>query len=490
MTNYRFYYDESEHSRAISKATIKAKEFYDGFIVAITGWEEDYEPELEKRYLSFERKFLSPDSKELKSTAIASRQLRYGFATLSKANISLIEGLLGALNEQTLLYYSHVSKVEFLVRQLFGSPHNFQYLDSNPMLYSITKALVTYRPIGVFESLDKSPKEILDAIRAFLIERIELDRRNEKLKSSEIEQFSVLLNTVNTIDPPRTIKWDYSMPLKGFSAYLKERNINDYVLTIDKETATASTAKALGFHSVCEEDSKLCFGIRTADMTAGLLAKLMKAIRNDLSYPDAKSTVEKKLLNERWFRIDNRRLALYKSLRKVLKENDRSWFKTYAGAYSDDLVMLMSLIDYFNGYESAEELSSHKGTHGERFNTLACQRLCEHFGNMGWFQAPLPFQVVDSDTAEPITLPYDGKPTLLPVGPQPKTYLVLSATINPLLESPLITIKEGTQTSVYRLPVELAGWVRSLTMNGNERGPFPLLIRFQTVDGVCRADIL
>lgn len=113
MTNYRFYYDESEHSRAISKATIKAKEFYDGFIVAITGWEEDYEPELEKRYLSFERKFLSPDSKELKSTAIASRQLRYGFATLSKANISLIEGLLGALNEQTLLYYSHVSKVEF-----------------------------------------------------------------------------------------------------------------------------------------------------------------------------------------------------------------------------------------------------------------------------------------------------------------------------------------------------------------------------------------
>lgn len=59
-----------------------------------------------------------------------------------------------------------------------------------------------------------------------------------------------------------------------------------------------------------------------------------------------------------------------------------------------------------------------------------------------------------------------------------------------MLENPLIAIKEGAQTNIYRLPVELAGWVRSLTMNGNERGPFPSLIRFQTVDGVCRADIL
>lgn len=206
MAKYRFYYDESEHSRAISKATIKAKEFYGGFIVAIIGWEEDCESELEEQYFSFERKFLSPNSEELKSTAIASNQLRYGFATLSKANISLIEGLLGVLDEQHLLYYSYVSKVEFLVRQLFGNSQNFQYLDSDPMLYSITKALVTYRPAGVLESLDKSPKEVLDAIRSFLIERIKLDRRNENLKSLEIEQFAVILNTVNAIDPPRAIK--------------------------------------------------------------------------------------------------------------------------------------------------------------------------------------------------------------------------------------------------------------------------------------------
>lgn len=280
------------------------------------------------------------------------------------------------------------------------------------------------------------------------------------------------------------------MPLKGFSAYLKERNINDYILIIDKENTTASTAKALGFRTVREEDSKCCFGVRAADMIAGLLAKLMKAIRNDLSYPDTKSTVEKNLLNERWFRIDNRRLALYKSLRKVLKENDQSWFKTYAGTYSDDLVVLMSLIDYFNGCESAEELSSRKGTHGERFNVLACQRLCEYFSNMGWFQTFLPFQRVGSDVAGPITFPDDGKLALLSVGPQPKTYLVLSVAADPLLRAPLIVVKEGSGTAAYRLPVELAGWGWSLLMDGNESRLFPSLVRFQTVDGICRAEIL
>lgn len=388
MARYRFYYDESEHSREINKKTITADEFYDGFVVAIVGWKEDYEPALEERYLAFEKRFLSPNSKELKSTAISRKQLQYGFRSLNKENLALIEGLLEILDEQTLLYYSYTSKVEFLVKQLFGSPRNFQYLDPDLMLYSITKALVTYMPTEVLASLDKSTRDMFDAIHSFLIKRIEADRRNEKLKFSEIEQFAAILNTMKTSDPPRTIKWDYTMPLEGFLAYLGEREIGNYALIIDKEESTAETAKALGLRSVCERDSKDCFGIRIADMIAGLVAKLMKAIRNDLKYTDMESTVNKSLLDESWFTIDDRRLELYKSFRKVLKENDRSWFKACAGAYSDDLVLLMSLLDYFNEYESAEELSKHQGMHGELFNALACQELCEHFGKMGWAQIP------------------------------------------------------------------------------------------------------
>lgn len=490
MTRYRFYYDESEHSRVINRKTIIDSGFYDGFVVAITGWEEDFDPALEERYLSFERQFLSPSSEELKSTTINPKQLQHGFVSLNKTNLTLIEGLLSILDEQTLLYYSYASKIEFLVRQLFRSTRNFLYLDPDSMVYSITKTLVAYKPVEVLESLNEGPEKTLESIRSFLIKRIGIDRENERLKFSEIERFSVILNTLNAADPPQNINWDYTLPLEGFSTYLRERNIDDYVLTIDKEATTADTAKNLGLHHVQEGDSKLFFGIRIADMVAGLIAKLMKAIRKDLKYPNEESTVEKNLLNERWFAIDDRRLALYKSLHRVLKENDQSWFKACTGAYSDDLVVLLSLVDYFNGYESAKELSEHYGMHGVLLNTLACQQLSDHFGNMGWPQVPLSPQENEVGIATPSNLPSDGKPSPLPVGTRPITYLVLSTAIDPLLDTPLAVVEKESRTITYRLPVELMGWARFLMAPVNEIGLLPSLVRFQMVDGVCRADIL
>lgn len=490
MAKYHFYYDESEHSRTINKKTITADEFYDGFIVAITGWEEECEPAIKERYLAFERKFLSPDSKELKSTAINPGQLRHGFASLNKTNLALIEGLLDILDKHIFLHYSYTSKVEFLVRQLLGNSRNFRYLNSDSMLYSITKALVTYRPAEVFESIDKNPEDILEAIRSFLIKRIRIDRENEELKSTEIGRFSAILNTINAIDPPRTIKWDYATPLKGFSAYLDELEIDNYTLTIDKEESTANTAKTLGFHSVCEKDSKHCFGIRIADMTAGLIAKLMKGIRNDLKYTDKKSTVEKRLLNERWFAIDNRRLVLYKSLRRVLKRNNQSSLEACTRTYSDDLVVLMSLADYFDEYESAEELSEHRGIHGERFNALACQELRNQFSNMGWPQTPLTPQEVRGNDTEPHVFSYVRNPPMLPLGTQSKTYLVLSVTTIPSSGAPLVTIEKESRTATYKLPVELTDWVWNLLLANNRAKLLPSLVRFQKVDGICRADIL
>lgn len=389
MPNYHFYYDESEHSRTLSQNTITADGFYDGFVIAIVGWKERREPVIKERYLNYEKEFLSPNATELKSTSIKPSQLQFGFSSLNKRNLALIESLLDILDEQTLLYYSFTSKAEYLVRQLFANPQNFQFLDSESAIYSITKSLVKYRPDSVLKSLYKHPENCLDAIRSFLIERIEIDRHNKELKSSEIESLSLILNTMKTIDPPQKTKWDYTMPLEGFSAYLKERSIDSYILTIDQEELTANTAIAMGFHSVREEDSKHCFGIRIADMISGIICKLMKAISNNLKYTDKKSTIEKRLLDERWFIIDERKLALYKSLHRVLKENDRSWFKAYAGSHSDDLVLLISLLDYFNEYESAKDLSKHQGKHGDLFNALACQELCEHFDRMGWQCAPL-----------------------------------------------------------------------------------------------------
>ena len=59
-----------------------------------------------------------------------------------------------------------------------------------------------------------------------------------------------------------------------------------------------------------------------------------------------------------------------------------------------------------------------------------------------------------------------------------------------LLGIPLAVIEEGSQAVTYRLPVELTGWAWGLMASVSEIGLLPSLVRFQMVDGVCRADIL
>ena len=89
------------------------------------------------------------------------------------------------------------------------------------------------------------------------------------------------------IHEANTIEWDYSIAFWGFNEYLTERAIDGFTLTIDKEGESSNTlnaAKQVGFNMVMEVDSKDSIGIRMADMLAGVLAKLLKALHNALMY--------------------------------------------------------------------------------------------------------------------------------------------------------------------------------------------------------------
>lgn len=55
MSEYNFYYDESEHSRKINEKTIMADNYYDNFIAVIVGWRSECENDLFVRYSDFEK---------------------------------------------------------------------------------------------------------------------------------------------------------------------------------------------------------------------------------------------------------------------------------------------------------------------------------------------------------------------------------------------------------------------------------------------------
>ena len=133
---YRFYYDETEHSRKINLNTLKSDNYYDNFITVIIGWDEKYEPLIEEKYLTFEYKYKDRKSKgELKSTTLSQKQFKNGFASMSDDNIAFVSDFLELFNEQVYWCFSSQSKVEFIIHQLFADYYNDLFLDADAVKY-------------------------------------------------------------------------------------------------------------------------------------------------------------------------------------------------------------------------------------------------------------------------------------------------------------------------------------------------------------------
>ena len=142
MSKYNFYYDESEHSRKISHKTITADNYFDSFIAVVVGWRSENQVSLYEKYAAFEKKYQHRQSNsELKSTTIKQNQLKSGFASLNNDTLSLLEDFLVLFNEETLIYYSVTSKIEYIIRQLFEDYKNSLFVDMDAMKYSITRRI-------------------------------------------------------------------------------------------------------------------------------------------------------------------------------------------------------------------------------------------------------------------------------------------------------------------------------------------------------------
>ena len=380
---FRFYYDESEHSRVITSRTVSADNFYDGFVVTVIGWDQQDEGEIESQFRSFANKHFKRMIKgELKSTTIRQTGLKRGFASLSRQTAIFLNDFFDLFDERCYIYISCFSKVEHVVEQLFAECGNSPLINMDNAKYSITKAIVVYRPENMLDALHGNPEAFVKELKSFLLARIEANKVNLELKSSESQQFRELLYAINSAVPVRTFCWDYKKPLAGFKKYLDENSIERYSLIIDKETNTVEAARSIGLSNVSEEDSRKCFALQMADVLAGIVAKLMKALAHDLRDGNEAGEVRKRLLDVGWFRLTQDRLILYKKLYKIIKVFHNSWDKVFAGRYSDDLICLISLLDFFNHFETAEELRAELEMRPEHYNSIACEELMRHFSLM------------------------------------------------------------------------------------------------------------
>ena len=123
--------------------------------------------------------------------------------------------------------------------------------------------------------------------------------------------------------------------------------INEYDLIIDQEgkSITLNSAKLAGLKNATEEDSKKYVGIRMADMFVGIISKFMKSFHREISI-DYTNGIHKNLLGKKWFLVNDRQFQLYKQLYKIICENNDYWYKSYAGIYVDDMVLLVTFLRF------------------------------------------------------------------------------------------------------------------------------------------------
>ena len=496
---YKFYYDESEHSRSIGLKTVTAENFYDNFITIIVGWNAENELKIKERYCKFEQKYTDrhPNG-ELKSDTIQNKQLRCGFASTTKGNINFIEDYFGLFSDDVFIYLSTFSKVEFIVNQLFKDYKNTLLLDMDMMRYSIIKALVIYKPSELVDAIYNDPQNIVEAMKSFFRDRIEKNKSNLSLKERENMSFEQILLVLDTVKPISSVDWDYTPAFVGFKRFLDEKSITDYSLTIDREgehKKTVLAAKEAGLNNVDDEESDKHFGIRMADMMAGILGKLMKSLCKAI-HPTNPDIVQKTVLSSEWFNISEVQLTLYKKLYHVICELNNSWYKSFAGTYADDLVCTNALLNFMNHFSSTDEIKASLNMQGEYFNAYACEALSEDYlrKTLKLPITPIPKSNANKDyflNQRGAKVYYDiSKQPLLPIPDGRIQYNVLSVGFD-RNRIPLITIDNRGACECYRLPLQLFEWSFTMLALANAgENPFPSKVVFTRQKNQYFAEVL
>lgn len=498
---YCFYYDESEHSRVINFSTITCETYYDSFIAAVVGWRSDKEKEIEHRYLDFEERYAyRKRNGELKSESFRSKQFAYGFASLNKDNIEMLDDFFSIFDDDCYVFLSIASKIEYVILQLFKNYHNSLLFDMDAARYSIVKAILTYRPQEVICSLYKSPREFVSSLVDFLSDRIERNKANLKLKRRENEAFENILYVLQDVETPSTLDWDYHMPFVGLDLFLKSKGVTDFSLTIDKEgkagveSKTLVAAKQVGLKNSSELDSKAHFGVRMADMLAGVIGKLMKSLERSLTPNGANSDVAKTLLDKRWFKLSESQLLLYKKLHHIVFEINNDWYKIYAGSYSDDLISLLGLLEFVNHFDTAKDIQKDFDMQPEYCNSCICRRLETHFQQM---RNKLPIESIEPQTKEffrnqrGAKIYFDAnRQPVLRLNEGKNRFKVLSVGFTKS-GCPLVTVEKKPENVCYKLPEQLGEWAMTIVGMANMgENLFPSEVIFTKINNQIYADIL
>lgn len=496
---YYFYYDESEHSRRITKETINAQNFANNFLVCILGFESKKTFKVFLKYKIIEEKYKNYYCvSELKSSIISKSKYKYGLKNLKNKDIDFLCDIFNLLyDEKALIFFSSQNKIEFIVNQLLSNYKNDLIFDADSLRYSISKIINLYKPSNVIAAIYENENSFLVELKSFLEDLLVFNKFNRN-KISENAAIKEALIFLKEYKKDFTINWNYRVSFEGFKSFIKEKSIFNYDLLIDKEGdgKTVEAAKK-ELSNVTETDSKDSIGIRMADIVAGVVSRFMISINKALCYKDKIDGQELKFLPKEWFDLNKQKFNTYKLLKKVVVDLNSSWFKTYCSNYSDDFLYFVALLDYFDSYPDYNQYKKVSiSDHSKKVNNCALSMLSRRFGLMNH---KIKIEPINQDSRDS-NFYYNQKGAKcffdynkhkeLPICETSSKYYVLSVGFYGCFEKACITVEENGCPVCYLLPDKLMEWA-AMCVSFSDRGVnmFPSFVDFVKVRNEYFADI-
>lgn len=498
MSRIIFFYDESEHSRRLTKDTIEANNFADNFMASIIGYSENISMNVEESYQEFEKKYkkIYTVKGEMKSTILKPNKYKAGLVSFKKDDLCFVSDLLDMIRDYDMyLYICVFNKIEYIILQLLEGYKNSLFVDADSLKYSVAKLVSLYRPQRVYEAIYKQDDDFIKELKEFLEE---VRNKNEQEQKRETESLAIkqLLILLNESSNDFSIDWDYDIAFCGFSKYLDEIDIKEYQLIIDKEGngKTLNSAKAVGIRNCSEADSKETIGLRIVDFVVGIISSFVKSIHNSFEYGSTEDTKKLLFLNKSWFNIKNDSLEVYKKLKKIIIDQHKMWYKTYCGSYSDDFLYFICILNYFSMFNEIGDFN--KLSFEQHQNNLVVKSLEERFEIL---RNKLPIEKIKleengvyyNQQGAKCFVDYKRHKTLPIEADKGKRFIVLSVGMFGKLEKPCVTILENDEPICYLLPDELAEWAITVISVANiGQNLFPATVEFGIINKQFYAEII
>lgn len=386
MSHLYFYFDESFHSRKITKKSFMDTNYFNSYVSVAVCFDNKLKPKLFKRYKVFETIFKNIYcTEEVKSDILSKKNYSKGLASFNKNAVNLYTEYFKFLNDNHIVYYVSVfDKLEYLLLQYRLNVPLF--VNQKAIIYSIVKMINVYKPQKVIDDIIRESNTLFDDLKEFFALQL---RANGNLKLKEKENLMIIqiLSFLDGISGDKIeFTFNYNFIFEGFQKFLARINFDKLNIIIDKEGTSkiVFSAKKMGLKNSRQIDSLRSPGVRVADMLCGFLSRMMRGIYeetyNDSSIPYTKQH----LLSIEWFKVNEEQFNLYKLVANYIKSNITNIYSCYCSIYFDLFDQVIGLIYYFDSFNDFTDYSSiNLNEHYVDCNNEIMSRIMYHIDELG-----------------------------------------------------------------------------------------------------------